>query len=358
MKNFYILGHAGKAIEVFNHLFWPTHAPTVSIKHPEPSVSSGGAKLEGAEWVCHHPTARQKACVVHLLSAAAVVSMVSAPQGWAHYCRVSTCIFLSDKLAASWLKERAVQTLTFPRICPHWKCENLSVSFTRTCAFLSVSTANKSTNFPGLRLDVEVLRPPIPQWQLTWAMVQYWFSMCKNKILILPLHRSAHLHETENTTFEIEEFKLRVLRSKMSHLSHSYTVESFLLHHPAAPRTFEIFYHHKEGTNTPPRLYTQAEVEVHTYAFLCSCFGGAPETEPVSNPLLLSRSASYKCLHTSLCPALSISSPFILPLPYYRFHSLVSLLSSNPLLFSYSVWRERGRKREQNECLLRRANTE
>lgn len=145
----------------------------------------------------------------------------------------------------------------------------------------------------------------------------------------------------------------------MSHLSHSSAVDSLLLHHPAAPGTSEIFYHHKASTNTPHRLQTDAEVEVHTYAFLCSCFGGAPETEPVSNPLPLSRSASYKSLYTSLCPALFISSPFIPPLLILAsFHSLVSLLSSNPLLFSYSVWRESEKKREPNECLLRQAKTE
>lgn len=146
----------------------------------------------------------------------------------------------------------------------------------------------------------------------------------------------------------------------MSHLSQSSAVESLLLHHPAARRTSEIFYHHKESTNTPHRLQTDAEVEVQTHAFLCSCFGGAPETEPVSNPLLLSRSASYKSLYTSLCPALSISSPFIPPSSLF---SLPFILSSHyfpqtPLLFSYSVWRGSEKKREPNECLLRRANTE
>lgn len=40
----------------------------------------------------------------------------------------------------------------------------------------------------------------------------------------------------------------------------------------------------------------------YTLAFLRSCFGGAPETEPVSNPLLLSRSAS--AAHFSLSRSL------------------------------------------------------
>lgn len=156
----------------------------------------------------------------------------------------------------------------------------------------------------------------------------------------------------------------------MSHLSHSSAVESLLLHHPAARRTFEIFYHHKESTKHLTDCKKMQEVqevqEVHTYAFLCSCFGGAPETEPVSNPLLLSRSASYKSLHTSLCPALSISSPFILPLLYSRFLSFSRLITFlKPFTFLLQcLERERAResdrekKRERNECLLRRANTE
>lgn len=133
----------------------------------------------------------------------------------------------------------------------------------------------------------------------------------------------------------------------MSHLSHSSAVDSLLLHHPAAPRTSEIFYHHKASTNTPHRLQTGAEVEVHTYAFLCSCFGGAPETEPVSNPLLLSRSASYKSWYTSLCPALFISSPFIPPLLYSRFLSLSRLITFlKPFTFLLQCL-ERERERER-----------
>lgn len=147
----------------------------------------------------------------------------------------------------------------------------------------------------------------------------------------------------------------------MSHLSHSSAVESLLLHHPAARRTFEIFYHHKESTKHLTDCKQMQEVqEVHTYAFLCSCFGGAPEMEPVSNPLLLSRSASYKSLHTSLCPALSISSPFILPLLYSRFLSFSHLITFlKPFTFLLQcLERERERQRaterkresEMNAC--------
>lgn len=153
-------------------------------------------------------TARQETCVTcwvqHQWS-----GWSAFPKGWTHYRKVSTCICLTDKaLHPDFKKEQMScrRRLTLQRIRHNWKCENVPISITRTCTLLSPSPllpANKSNNFPGLWLDVEVLRPPIPQWQLMWAMVQYWFSMCKNKILVLPSHRSTHLHETENTTFKI-----------------------------------------------------------------------------------------------------------------------------------------------------------
>lgn len=73
----------------------------------------------------------------------------------------------------------------------------------------------------------------------------------------------------------------------------------------------------------------------YTHAFLRSCFGGAPETGPVSNPLLLSRSAS--AAHLSLSRSLRFF-PFYSPSSRFSFQSLFSLLSSHPLVFPHTVF--------------------
>lgn len=93
-------------LRFLTNLFLPPHAATVSIKHSDPWVSSGGAKLEGAEWVGRCSTDNSKTeNMRNLLSA---TNVVSVPQRLdAHTSR--SLDMHQWQGAAPWLKQRAAQ---------------------------------------------------------------------------------------------------------------------------------------------------------------------------------------------------------------------------------------------------------